>query len=119
MALQCTRQQGSSSSPGNSPPSSRPSTPPGTTNDSQNSGVRSNKPPHCSATALQHQKLPAWVLALQEQEEKEKETLAQPWKAHFKDAEHEDDPNFSEGPDTVMYYDDRLKVCYGEGSMAA
>ncbi|KAK3357866.1 hypothetical protein B0T25DRAFT_424108, partial [Lasiosphaeria hispida] len=51
--------------------------------------------------------LPAWALALQDQEE----TLAQPWKVHFSGADPEDDANFSQGPDTVMFYDERVKVC--------
>lgn len=57
-------------------------------------------------------KLPAWVCAAMEQE-----TLAQPWKQHV-DAGN-DDPNFAQSRDPVVFYDDKIKVCYGEGSMAA
>lgn len=56
--------------------------------------------------------LPAWVQAAMEQE-----TLAQPWK-QYAGAEN-DDPNFAQSRDTVTFYDDKIKVCYGEGSMAA
>jgi len=53
--------------------------------------------------------------------------LEQPWKVHFDgsedDAEREmsmrNDPDFARERDTVPFYDGRLKVCYGEGSMAA
>lgn len=47
----------------------------------------------------------------------EQETLDQPWKRHV-DANN-DDPNFAHGKDPVAFYDDTIKVCYGEGSMAA
>ena len=48
----------------------------------------------------------------------EQETLSQPWKQHAGAAER-DDPDFAQSRDTVTFYDDRIKVCYGEGSMAA
>ena len=56
--------------------------------------------------------LPAWVQAAMEEE-----TLAQPWKQHT--SGEGDDPNFAQSKDTVVFYDERIKVCYGEGSMAA
>lgn len=57
--------------------------------------------------------LPAWVQAAMEQEK-----LSQPWKQHAGAAER-DDPDFAQSRDTVTFYDDKIKVCYGEGSMAA
>jgi len=45
------------------------------------------------------------------------DTLAQPWKGQS--SAEKDDPNFAQGPDTVVFYDERIKVCYGEGSLAA
>ena len=57
--------------------------------------------------------MPAWVQAAMEEE-----TLAQPWKQHAASGDG-DDPDFAQSKDTVVFYDDRIKVCYGEGSMAA
>lgn len=66
------------------------------------------------AAASLHANLPAWaVAALQE-------TLEQPWKIHFDGSDDRaGDPDFATGSDPVPFYDGRLKVCYGEGSMAA
>lgn len=66
--------------------------------------------------------LPAWAIAALQ------ETLDQPWKAHFneddaanaeRDMSMRNDPDFARGRDTVPFYDGRLKVCYGEGSISA
>ena len=66
------------------------------------------------AAASLHASLPAWAVAALH------ETLDQPWKVHFSGADPlDDDPDFGRGKDTVPFYDGRLKVCYGEGSMAA
>jgi hypothetical protein len=46
----------------------------------------------------------------------EEETLSQPWKERFGT---EDDPNFTQGRDPVLFYEEGIKVCYGEGSLAA
>ena len=56
--------------------------------------------------------LPSWVQAAMEQEK-----LSQPWKQHA--GAEKDDPDFAQSRDTVSFYDDKIKVCYGEGSMAA
>jgi hypothetical protein len=48
----------------------------------------------------------------------EKEKLDQPWTSHA-GAEAKDDPNFTQGKDTVVFFSRKTKVCFGEGSMAA
>ncbi|KAK0711894.1 hypothetical protein B0H67DRAFT_302660 [Lasiosphaeris hirsuta] len=129
MAYKYTPQGGCGSSPGTSAPSSRPSSPPltgtdTTTTNAATSSAGSNSDVRSQFVQQQRQKnpasslknaLPAWALAIQEQQE----TLEQPWKVHFSGADPEDDASFAQGPDTVMFYDERVKVCYGEGSMAA
>lgn len=56
--------------------------------------------------------LPPWVHAAMEQEK-----LAQPWKQHA--GAENDDSNFAQSKDTIAFYDEKIKVCYGESSMAA
>lgn len=56
--------------------------------------------------------LPSWA-----QDAMKEDTLSQPWKQHT--AAETDDPNFAQGKDTITFYDSRIKVCYGEGSLAA
>jgi len=58
-----------------------------------------------------------WALAAWEQAQKP--SLKQPWKDQLSGADQEDDPNFAQGSDLVLFYDGRVKVCYGETSLAA
>lgn len=60
----------------------------------------------------QERDLPQWVQAAMVGEE-----LSQPWKKLF--GTQDDDPNFAQEKDTILFYDKVIKVCYGEGSMAA
>ncbi|KAK1750090.1 hypothetical protein QBC47DRAFT_407317 [Echria macrotheca] len=77
---------------------------------------RSNAPGGASSSSTTPT-LPAWARAIQEREQQQR--LNQPWKATFSGAEYKDDPNFAEGSDPVMFYDGRVKVCFGESTMAA
>jgi hypothetical protein len=54
--------------------------------------------------------LPAWAQMAED-------TRAQPWRQHA--GAESDDRDYAQGKDTVPFYDARLQVCYGEGSMAA
>lgn len=47
----------------------------------------------------------------------EPQTLSQPWKAYA--VAERDDANFTQERDPVKFYDDKIKVCYGEATMAA
>ena len=99
-------------------PTSSPSEPSHITHHDPRRGVADFVTPPVAASA----NLPAWaLLALQE-------TLEQPWRAHFseddavnaeRDMSMRNDPDFARGRDTVPFYDGRLKVCYGEGSISA
>jgi hypothetical protein len=99
-------------------PTSSPSEPHHIAHHDPRRGVADFVTPLVAASA----NLPAWaLLALQE-------TLEQPWKAHFseddsvnaeRDMSMRNDPDFARGRDTVPFYDGRLKVCYGEGSISA
>ena len=60
-----------------------------------------------------------WVLVELERAQKQKLQLIQPWKDQLSGADQEDDPNFAQGSDLVLFYDGRVKVCYGETSLAA
>lgn len=62
-------------------------------------------PPADSASGL-----PAWAQLAED-------SRVQPWKQHASD--ESDDRDFAKGKDAVPFYDERLQVCYGEGSMAA
>ncbi|KAK1835680.1 hypothetical protein QBC39DRAFT_340864 [Podospora conica] len=65
--------------------------------------------------------LPAWAMAALQ------ETLEQPWRAHFdgqdgaegSELSMRNHPDFARERDIVPFYDGRLKVCYGEGSISA
>ena len=62
-------------------------------------------------------RLTGWALDVWERAQKQQ--LEQPWKDQLSGAHQEDDPNFDQGSDPVLFYDGRVKVCYGETSLAA
>ncbi|KAL2211721.1 hypothetical protein CC79DRAFT_1317797 [Sarocladium strictum] len=67
-------------------------------------------PPLSPPSDSDHDDLPAWARAGED-------ARVQPWRQHA--GAESDDRDFAREKDTVPYYDARLQVCYGEGSMAA
>lgn len=84
----------------------------GSSSSSRRQGPPPKKTPTSNAFAL-----PDWAREVLEKERQT--TLAQPWKTNSNVANCEDDPNFAQGKDAVMFFDKKVNICFGEGSMAA